>query len=187
VAGASTLFANLAIQKKEWYKALFNTGQSILSTAIAGILFLATGGVTLLPNADSSGPQQIAAFLSRFQRRPADHSLPRLRPGLSLRQHAPRVGRHLAGRQGEAPADWRQNFGYSEEIVSSLALIFLSPLVVLSFGAVSFLGIVLFFVPLLFVRDASRRYLELMRTQDAMIKAASLAARGRWRPRWPTS
>ena len=80
--------------------------------------------------------------------------------------------------KGKLLPTWRENYGYSEEIVSSLALIFLSPLVVLSFGAVSFLGIILFFVPLLFVRDASRRYLELMRTQDAMIKAAALAARG---------
>jgi signal transduction histidine kinase len=178
VAGASTLFANLAIQKKEWYKALFNTAQSILSTAIAGILFLATGGLTLLPSADSSGPQQIAAFLSRFN--DARLIIPFLTCGLAY--HFANTflvsGVISLAARGRLLPTWRQNYGYSEEIVSSLALIFLSPLVVLSFGAVSFLGIVLFFVPLLFVRDASRRYLELMRTQDAMIKAASLAGRG---------
>ncbi|HEX7879617.1 MAG TPA: ATP-binding protein [Candidatus Eisenbacteria bacterium] len=178
VAGASTLFANLAIQKKEWYKALFNTAQSILSTAIAGILFLLTGGVTLLPDADSSGVQQIASFLSRFN--DARLIIPFLACGLAY--HFANTffvsGVISLASKGRLLPTWRENYGYSEEIVSSLALIFLSPLVVLSFGAVSFLGIILFFVPLLFVRDASRRYLELMRTQDAMIKAAALAARG---------
>jgi signal transduction histidine kinase len=178
VAGASTLFANLAIQKKEWYKALFNTAQSMLSTALAGVLFLAAGGTTLLSPGDGNGAQQIAEFLSRFN--DARLILPFLVCGTAY--HFANTffvsGVISLASQGRLLPVWKQNFGYSEEIVSSLALIFLSPLVVLSFGAVEFLGIVLFFVPLLFVRDASRRYIELEKKKDAMIKSAALAARG---------
>jgi len=178
VVGASTLFANLAIQKKEWFKALFNTSQSALSTALAGVVFLATGGVTLLPHADTPGAQQIAAFLTRFN--DARLILPFLFSGLTYHFANTFLVSgviSLASRERLIPT-WRQNYGYSEEIVSSLALLFLSPLVVLSFGSVSFLGIVLFFVPLVFVRDASMRYVQLKKAQDVLIRTERMVAKG---------
>ena len=178
VIGASTLFANLAIQKKEWFKALFNTSQSALSTALAGVIFLATGGVTLLPSADASGAQQIAAFLTRFN--DARLIVPFLAAGLTY--HFANTflvsGVISLASRGRLLPTWRQNYGYSEEIVSSLALLFLSPLVVLSFGSVSFLGIVLFFVPLVFVRDASMRYVQLKKAQDVLIRTERMVAKG---------
>lgn len=178
VVGASTLFANLAVQKKEWYKALFNTAQSALSTALAGVMFLATGGTTLIPNAEASGAHQIASFLTRFN--DVRLIIPFLAAGLTY--HFANTflvsGVISLASRGRLLPTWRDNFGYSEEIVSSLALLFLAPLVVLSFGSVSFLGIVLFFVPLVFVRDASTRYVQLKKAQDVLIRTERMVAKG---------
>jgi signal transduction histidine kinase len=178
VVGASTLFANLAIQKKEWFKALFNTTQSVLSTAAAGLVFLGTGGVTLLPSTELSGAQQIAAFLTRFN--DARLILPFLASGAVFHfANTFLVSGVIALASGQrVMPTWRSNYGYSEEIVSSLALLFLSPLVVLSYGAVSFLGIVLFFVPLVFVRDATMRYIQLQKAQDTLVRSERMVAKG---------
>lgn len=178
VVGASTLFANLAIQKKEWYKALFNLSQSVLATAAAGLVFQFTGGAVLLPDSAASGAAEIAAFLSRFN----DARL--IVPFLFsmavfhlLNTFLVAAVIALVNNTGVLDA-WKRNYGYSEEIVSSLALLFLSPLVVISYGAVSFLGIVLFFVPLVFVRDATMRYIQLQKAQDTLIRTERMAAKG---------
>src|ERR1043165_3383231 len=73
---------------------------------------------------------------------------------------------------------WRQNYGYSTEIVSSVALMLLAPLVVLSYGAISFTGIILFFLPLVFIRDASLRYIQLQKAQKTLIASEVMAAKG---------
>jgi signal transduction histidine kinase len=178
VIAASTLFANLAIQKKEWYKAIFNVGQSVLTGAVAGMVFRLSGGAVLLPEAAGSGAEQIASFLSRFNN--VELIVPFLASGFVYHIMNTFLVAGVIALNAREPviATWRQNYGYMTEIVSSIALMFLAPLVVLSYGAVSFTGIILFFVPLIFIRDASQRYIQLQKAQDTLIRSERMVAKG---------
>lgn len=178
IVGASTLFANLAIQKKEWYKAVFNTGQSILTVALAGLVYQGLGGDVLMPEPGFSRPIEVASFMSRF--RDLGLVIPFVASGFTYHMVNTLLVSEviaLSSRQGLL-STWRKNYGYTAETVSSLALLFLAPLVVLSYGAISFAGIVLFFVPLVFIRDSSQRYIQLQRTQDSLVRSERMVAKG---------
>ncbi len=178
VIGASTLFANLAIQKKEWYKAVFNVAQSILAAASAGLVFHLAGGTVLLPEAGLSGAAQIAHFLSRFS--DARMILPFVASGIVY--HLVNTflvsGVIALNSRQSLFGTWKSNYGYGTELTSSAALLLLSPLVVLSYGSISFTGIILFFLPLLFIRDASQRYIQLHKAQNALIRTERMVAKG---------
>jgi signal transduction histidine kinase len=72
----------------------------------------------------------------------------------------------------------RQDFIYGEQVLSDLALVFLSPLMVVSYMALNYVGVLLFYAPLLVIRDSHRRYVELRRAQDALIHSERMAAKG---------
>jgi two-component system NtrC family sensor kinase len=72
----------------------------------------------------------------------------------------------------------REDFLYAEQIISDLALLFISPLMVVSFAMLSYPGIILFYVPLLVLRDSHRRYVELKKAQDQLVHQERMAAKG---------
>jgi signal transduction histidine kinase len=72
----------------------------------------------------------------------------------------------------------KQDFIYGEQVLSDLSLLFLSPIMVVSFLALDYVGILLFYVPLLVIRDSHRRYVELRRAQDQLIHRERMAAKG---------
>ena len=69
----------------------------------------------------------------------------------------------------------------------SAALFFLSPLVVVSYIAIGFYGLIFFFVPLLLIKEASAKYIALERAKDELISSERLAAKGKWPRRSATS
>jgi signal transduction histidine kinase len=71
-----------------------------------------------------------------------------------------------------------QDFFYGEQLLSDLALVFMSPLMVVSYLALDYVGVLLFYAPLLVIRDSHRRYVELRRTQDALVHSERMAAKG---------
>ena len=73
---------------------------------------------------------------------------------------------------------FKDDFFYSEQVISDMALLFLSPLMVVSYAALSYVGVLLFYVPLAVIRDSHRRYVELRRTQDQLIHNERMAAKG---------
>jgi len=73
---------------------------------------------------------------------------------------------------------WKDAYGYGTEAVTALALIIVSILVVFSYEALGFRGVLLCVTPLVFIRDGSRRYLELRRAQARIIHVERLAAKG---------
>jgi len=73
---------------------------------------------------------------------------------------------------------WRENFGYRVEIASSTALFLLAPMISLMYQSIGFWSFASFALPVLFVRDACERYIELQRTQRALIGSERLAAKG---------
>jgi signal transduction histidine kinase len=73
---------------------------------------------------------------------------------------------------------WRQDWLYMDRILSDLALFFLSPLMVISYGAVGYAGAGLFLLPIYMVFESQRRFLELRNAQDMMVHRERMAAMG---------
>jgi signal transduction histidine kinase len=73
---------------------------------------------------------------------------------------------------------WREEYIYYNSLISSAALFFLSPLIVVSYMAIGFYGLIFFFVPLLLIKEASAKYIALERAKDELISSERLAAKG---------
>ena len=73
---------------------------------------------------------------------------------------------------------WKDAFGYQTEIVSSMALIVVGVLALFCFDVLGHRGLLLSVMPVLFVRDGSRRYIELAMAQKKLIENERLAAKG---------
>ena len=73
---------------------------------------------------------------------------------------------------------WRENFGYAAELVGTVGLILLAPVMVLCFQTMGGAGLIVFLVPMVLVRMTSVRYIALRQSQGKMIAAERLAAKG---------
>ncbi len=73
---------------------------------------------------------------------------------------------------------WRDAFGTQTEIVTAGALVTVGVLALFCYELLGYRGILLCVMPLLFVRDGSRRYLELEAAQAKLIQNERLAAKG---------
>ncbi len=85
-----------------------------------------------------------------------------------------------AGRvRGTGPGRaWLDAFGYETELVTSGALLTVGLLALFCFEILGYRGILLCVMPVLFVRDGSRRYIELEAAQSKLIQNERLAAKG---------
>ncbi|HET7903825.1 MAG TPA: ATP-binding protein, partial [Candidatus Eisenbacteria bacterium] len=75
-------------------------------------------------------------------------------------------------------ATWREEYLYYHSILGSAALFFLSPLVVVSYLALGFFGLIFFFVPLMLIKEAGARYIDLEKAHNQMVSSERLAAKG---------
>lgn len=155
----SRLLVNGLVQHKAWHRALFNAAQVTLSVLLAWMAYQALGAPTF-PLREAA-PGFLAGTLVYY--------------AVNMALVSGIVG--LTSRTSLWTA-WRANYGYAAEIVSTLGLVLLTPVAVVSTVALGGFGMVLFLLPMLFIRDASARYVELRRTQQALIEAERLAAKG---------
>jgi len=170
----STLVQNL-YQRRPWVRVLYNSLAMVLVIGAAGAAFRLLGGPSegLVAGRAAGG---YAAW--------GDHYLGLIvgLVGLALTYRAVNivltaipVAMSTERKLGQV---LRQDFVYGEQLLSDLALIFLSPLMVVSYVALDYVGVLLFYAPLLVIRDSHRRYVELRRTQDALVHSERMAAKG---------
>ncbi len=172
VSGVSTWIADLFLQRKEWYKALFNGSQSTLSAWVAGMAFTALGGRAGLPlvNGVAELDRTVATALV----------LPFV--GLVLAYFAlnrASVATVVAWSSGRP--FWRvlrEDWLYLAKLEVDTASFLLVPLVVISFTAVGYPGVLLFYAPLFMLFQSDRRYLELKRAEAQNLRNAAFAAKG---------
>lgn len=159
--------ANVFFSRRVWYKAVFNAGQNVLSLAAAALVFGALGGRPLA----TAGLEAMRA------------------PELLLAWAAATVTYFLANTllvsgavalssQRRLLRTWREEYLYAHSLLGSVALFFLSPLVVVSFLAIGFFGLVFVFVPLLLIKESGAKYLALEKAKDERIASERLAAKG---------
>jgi signal transduction histidine kinase len=159
--------ANVFFSRRVWYKAIFNAGQNVITLTAAGIAFTALGGAPLAENGlealRGSGMTLpwvgavVVYFLVNTFLVSAAVALDSGRPILRT---------------------WREEYLYYNSLLGSVALFFLSPLIVVSYLAIGFFGLVFFFVPLFLIKEAGARYIALEKAKDEIISSERLAAKG---------
>lgn len=73
---------------------------------------------------------------------------------------------------------WRAVYGHETELITSGALVLVATIAFFCYQTLGFRGLLLCAMPLLFVKDGSRRNIELKRAQSRLIKNERLAAKG---------
>jgi signal transduction histidine kinase len=159
--------ANVFFSRRVWYKAIFNAGQNVITLTAAGIAFTALGGAPLAENglAALRGPAMalpwVGAVVVYFL----------VNTFLVSAAVALDSGRSIL-------RTWREEYLYYNSLLGSVALFFLSPLIVVSYLAIGFFGLVFFFVPLFLIKEAGARYIALEKAKDELISSERLAAKG---------
>jgi signal transduction histidine kinase len=174
IVAISTMFSDLFVRRRPGIRVLFNTAAMVVVMAVGGWVFTLLGGPakglwaqlspTLRPD-----PQGLMALL-----------VPLVVLGLVYRAVNVALVSVASAWSSDRPIlrVVKEDFLYAEQIISDLALLFLSPLMVASFVMLWYPGIILFYVPLLVIRDSHRRYVELKKAQAQLIHTERMAAKG---------
>jgi two-component system NtrC family sensor kinase len=172
IGAISTLFAVLFVQRKPPIRALFNASQTTLTLwAAAGIFGVLGGTPTGLDSAAlQEGSEQLAfrlapAFLGLFV---VYLLVNRLLVGVAVAWSTDRPYFRTL----------REDFFYTERLLEDAAAFLLSPLMLISFEAIRYVGVVLFYVPLQMLNESARRHLELRSAQHQLIHTERMAAKG---------
>jgi signal transduction histidine kinase len=163
-AWLARMVADLIVMRARWYRGVFNAGQVTLAVFAAAASFH-----FILPNYCGVPPTHYLVFVGALGVSGLAYAL--VNQGLVTG-----VLSLVSG--GRYLTVWRENFGYRVEIASSTALFLLAPVASLMYRSVGFWSFAAFALPVLFVRDACQRYIELERTQRALIGSERLAAKG---------
>lgn len=170
IVASSTLVANVLVQRKPWVRAVFNASQSVLTMWAAGEIMVLLGypraGFATHPPAI---PLQMLTLIPPF---------------LGLVVVYMLVNRALVGVavawSSERPylRVLREDWFFEARIMDDAALFLLAPLVVISYSAIGYIGLMLFYAPLRIIYESGRRYAELRSTQNMLIYSERMAAKG---------
>lgn len=172
IVSASTLVAVLFVQRKPWIRAVFNASQSVITMWVCGLAFVALGGPRLgleasgHISAGSGGPAALVApILAVFA------------TYLLVNRALVAVAVAWSTERGYLKV-LREDWFYRERLLDDAASFFLSPLVVISYGSIGYVGVVLFYAPLRMNYESQKRYVELRNTQNMLIHNERMAAKG---------
>jgi len=172
IAALSSLLAELIVQRKPWVRATFNASQITITHWVAAGAFALLGGpingvhaLTTLPAGFDSAARLALPILGLF------------------------VGYLLVNRALVAVAvSWsterrflrvlREDWFFADKLLADAASFLLSPLMVVSFRAIDYIGVLLFYAPLWMIHESTRRYNELQNAQQHMLRSERMAARG---------
>ncbi len=161
--------ANVIFSRRTWYKALFNAGQNVIALSAAGIVYSLSGGVPLAGrNGGPAGAFSVSLILPWV----AASAVYFLVNTILV------AGAVALSTRRKLLQTWREEYIYYNSLISSSALFFLSPLVVVSYMAIGYYGLIFLFVPLLLIKEASAKYIALERAKDELISTERLAAKG---------
>lgn len=165
IIGASVLLATRVFQKRDWFRSLFAFGQIVATAHVAGTLFrwVHPDPVTLEAMRSS-----LMLYLAMFA---CGTSYFLVNTWLV-------TGAIRFEKKQPFWTIWRKNFAFRNSIVSSVGLFSLSPLVNLSFLAIGYPGLAMFFLPLTLIKNQNRDYVNLQKLHESMISTERMAAKG---------
>lgn len=172
IGAVSTLFAVIFVQRKPLVRAIFNASQITLTLWASALVFGVLGGT---PTGLDAAALQVGSDALAFRLAPAFIGLfvvyllvNRLLVGVAVAWSTDRPYlRTLI-------EDWF----YAERLLEDAAAFLLSPLMVISFEAIRYVGVLLFYVPLQMLHESARRHLELRSAQQQLIHTERMAAKG---------
>ena len=173
IGALSTVLAELLVLRKPWVRASFNGAQIAITTWLACAAFMLLGGPPGGLEHLSHVPVGALAAVRLM-----------LLPVLGLFVVYLIVNRGLVALAVSWSTDrpylrvLREDWFYAERLLEDAAAFLLSPLMVLSFEAIGYLGALLFYAPLRMFNESHRRYLELRRAQQIIIHTERMAAKG---------
>jgi len=172
IVSASSIVAELMVQRKPWVRAGFNASQMVIT------MWVATGAFALL-----GGPREGLESLGSLASGQATVTRLAL-PTLGLFAAYLLVNRALVA----VAVAWsterrylrvlREDWFYTERLLEDAAAFLLSPLMVVSFKSIGYAGVLLFYAPLKMINESHRRYLELQTAQQQLIHRERMAAKG---------
>lgn len=169
----STLIADLFVQRKIWYRATFNAAQIALTAWLAGVVFDGLGGRAALP---------IHAGIATLDRS-ASTALVLPFVGMSIVYFGlNRAMVSLAVSWSGPHRNWwtvmREEWLYLAKVETDGAAFLLVPLMAISFTAIGYPGVLLFYAPLFMLHQSEKRYLDLKRAEEQNLRTAQFVAKG---------
>jgi signal transduction histidine kinase len=173
ICGVSTLFGEkLMVPKKPWVRVLFNAAQTSITLWAASTMFGWLGG-------PRGGLESLGGVLISGRA-----ALRLMLPVLGLAGTYLLVSRALVAVAVAWSTDrpivrvLREDWFHAERLFEDAAAFLLAPVMVITFRAVQYPGVILFFAPLYMIHLSSRRYIELRKAQDQMVQRERMAAMG---------
>lgn len=164
VVAGSVLLATRFIQKRDWVRTLFGLGQMTVTALVCSLVFHSLHPAAASLASFGSALTALAITVTGLVYFVVNTFLVAGAVALEKRQAFFTV--------------WRTNWGYRNAVVTSLALFALSPILIISFLSTNFFGVVLFFLPLLIVKNQNREYIHLQRMTDQLVSTERMAAQG---------
>ena len=172
IAAISTPIAELFVQRKPLVRAYFNSAQIALTLWGASGVFVLLGGpphglvglgaaATGAALAVRLAPAVVGLFAVYLV---VNRALVAVAVAWSTERSYVRV--------------LREDWFFAARLLEDAAAFFLSPLMVISFQAIGYLGVALFYAPVRMIYESEKRYAELRRAQDQVIHSERLAAKG---------
>ncbi len=171
IAMASTFIADLFVLKKPHIRVFFNTCQIAITTWVAATAFgliggpmqgLAAGGIT--GHGDALAARLALPTLAMFV-------------GYLLANRTLVAGAVALSTERVYWSVLREDWLTVERLLQDLAAFLLSPVMVMSFLAIGYSGVPLFFAPLWLLNESSRRYFQLKSSQQQLVLAERTAAK----------
>jgi signal transduction histidine kinase len=174
IAALATVIAEFAVLRKPWTRAWFNGGQIVITMWVAATGFALLGGTAVglhVPTTSGGVAGELVAL--------------RLVPAvIALFAGFLFVNRALVAVAVAWSTDrpylrvLREDWFYAERLLEDGAAFLLAPLMVISYEAIGYLGVALFYAPLFMIYESGRRYVELKKAQNQIIHTERLAAKG---------
>ncbi len=161
--GASRLVVAL-IERKPWYRSLFNAAQVSVAMVLAWLAYGAVAGTHVFAPVPGRLAGPVAGFLAAAAvyyvcNVGAVSGVIALTSRTSLWQ------------------TWKSNYGHRQEVAGTLALVLLSPPIALAYSSFGGIGLLAFLLPIIFLYDASLRYVVMRRTQESLVESQRQAAK----------
>lgn len=161
--GLSRLIVAL-IERKPWYRSLFNAAQVSAAMVLAWFAYGAITGTHVFAPFPGHLVQPVLGFLAAAA----------VYYGCNVGAVSGVIA--LTARTSLWQA-WRTNYGHRQEVAGTLALVLLSPLIAFAYSSFGPLGLLAFLLPIIFLYDASLRYVVMRRTQESLVESQRQAAK----------
>ena len=171
ITASSSLLAELLIQRKPWIRAGFNAAQIAITLWVAGAGFTLLGG-------PFRGLESVGMPAGPLE------ALRLALPLLGLFAGYLIVNRCLVAVAVAWSTDrgylavLRKDYFYPERLLDDAAAFFLSPLMVISYKSLGYLGLLLFYAPLRMILESTKRQTEIRTAQQHLIHRERMAAKG---------